>query len=381
MLAIVILKPTITPALSEIHVIYLRVLKLNCYISHKSLLPCFTPDMRRRITCKSEPLDGRTLDSYFKKRRRMVASPQCTPCAAPLPVQPDPPPGQQCAIPLQVDPHAQRDAIAATPVASSSSPSCAQSSNADPRAVTSMRDLFRFAHVNLELTGDKASAARTISESLIAIDSLSSAFSGICAETVALNIVQSQVEATLGTPVHHPRYLAAVDHNIDCQHEVSLLPHGPECQFTALEDFCSPSLKSDLDHEIAPFDSDRLVAMCSAPNALSMTAPCSRHRRQCRFRRAGVHAGGLPCTDFTTWGSCNKLEGKTSIGAAIWIAMRLVLREAVILVEEVPGFPNSFLERYLGPLYHITTFCLCNTLFGVPARRLRRYFLLTLKVT
>ncbi len=78
-------------------------------------------------------------------------------------------------------------------------------------------------------------------------------------------------------------------------------------------------------------------------------------------------------------GKGRRLGGPTAVAAAIWIVIRNILRESWILVEEVPGFPVSFLMRYLGDYYSMCTTVISNTLFGVPARRLRRYTLLVLK--
>ncbi len=181
--------------------------------------------------------------------------------------------------------------------------------------VSSLRDLMRFACANLDATDDPHESAVQLADALDHCDSLSSSFSGVCAETVALNMTIAQLEARLGRPVNRPRYLFAIDKDVECQRESKLVPNGPICQFKSLEDFSSPALAEELTSESLPYDADRLVALCNRPGALRLDAPCTRHpcRGRCRAHRATGQVGGLPCTDFTSWGKAADLEGQQQL--------------------------------------------------------------------
>lgn len=232
-----------------------------------------------------------------------------------------------------------------------------------------MRDLIRFPSANLDMTDNPADSAAHIADRINRTDSISTAFSGVCAETVSMNIMNSQLEVRTGAPVKHPEYLYCIDKDTDCLRECSVLPNGPKCKFKHLEDFASDTLTYQLAQESLPYDADRLVSMCRETGALRLDAQCFSHpqRKRCRLRRAGGHLGGLPCTDFTTWGACRRLGGPTAIAAAIWIAMRLLLLEPWIIVEEVITFPVEFLERYLGCFYTISTTVVDNMRLAVQA--------------
>ena len=89
--------------------------------------------------------------------------------------------------------------------------------------------------------------------------------------------------------------------------------------------------------------------------------------------------GGIPCVDFTTWGLCRRLSGPTAILVMMFICLRILLKEAIVIIENVVGFPMDLLERYLGRFYDFTGAVCANTDFaGLPVRRDRRYVVLPL---
>ena len=247
--------------------------------------------------------------------------------------------------------------------------------------VRSMNDLWHFADSNLSQTDDPCASAGQIEDAIKSCTSISTAFSGVCAETVAMNMINSRLAAKQHREIPHPKYLYAVDNDKDCQREASVLPHGPCCQFSSLESFMSGTLAAQIDTEPTPYDMDRLMAFGTAKGAVQVDAPCVRHpaRKKCRAHRSDGHCGGLPCTYYTTWGSGRHLGGPTAVAIMIWLCMRRMLLEHWILVEEVPQFPVELQQRYLSEYYDICTFVLDNTRFGIPAKRLRRYVLLTLR--
>ena len=74
------------------------------------------------------------------------------------------------------------------------------------------------------------------------------------------------------------------------------------------------------------------------------------------------------------------LAGPTMPFLFTWIAMRLQLREEIVLCENVEDFPVSVLQSTLGQVYVISTIVVCSHgTFGLPVLRKRRYTVLTLR--
>lgn len=256
-------------------------------------------------------------------------------------------------------------------------------SSAHPNMILrSFDDMFGWASQNstLALGAGCADPVGSLSSSLRALGSVSSAFSGVCAEAVCI----SHLEAEVNTCVDAERvaalpHLFCIDKDRDCRTEQLCLPQPPACQFGDILGFASPSLNRSFKLMAEPYDFDKVVADATQPGATLLTSKCTKCKCTCKLQRAGFHQSGSPCTDFTTWGKGRRLKGPTVLGLAIWIAQRIQLLELFILFENVPGFPSEVLHRYLSRWYNVAEVRLCGTEVGLPVRRPRKYIAMTLK--
>ncbi len=209
----------------------------------------------------------------------------------------------------------------------------------------------------------------------------STAFSGVDTPTVSLNIIHHELDCDPHRPLDHPRNLAAIEFNQHAADELILIPNPPECVFNDVSDFASDEIKQVVgklddgaEYEISWSD---LKAMIYQPGAVGLTAWCSRHRRMCRYKRGSCHVAGTPCTDWSPQGKCRGLAGRTSGFFQIWCVMRLLLKELVLILENVSALPVAVYEECLR-LWTCDTAVLHNETFGIACNRKRRYSVLTL---
>ena len=246
----------------------------------------------------------------------------------------------------------------------------------------SSQDMFAWASQNsdLALGAGCSDPVASLSATLRGLGSISSAFSGVCAEAVCIAQLEAEVNTRPGAipvpPLPHPY---CIDKDRECRVEQLCLPHPPQCQYADIMGFATPALAGKFKLMAEPYDVDRVVAEATKPGATSLCASCTIHKRKCKLKRAGFHQSGSPCTDFTTWGKGRRLKGPTVLGLAIWIALRMMLLELAVLFENVPGFPSEVLHRYLSKFYDIVEIKLCGTHVGLPVRRPRKYIFMTLK--
>ena len=250
--------------------------------------------------------------------------------------------------------------------------------------VTCIDDLFRWPAMNsLASTRHGISDPdNTLQTGMHATKSITSAFSGVCAETVASNMMHCYCQQVTGDTTAKFQHLASVERDTECRLEQTVLPNGPTCRFPDIINFVSsdvmPTLKSHMN--AGTCDLDDLAPLLLKPGAVKTTAPCTAHGTTCHFPRATGHSAGCPCTDFTSWGKRRRLGGPTVPYYLIWLAMRLLLREFWVLFENVPQFPTELLSKYLGHIYDISEVLLCPTQLGSRVKRPRKFILLTLKL-
>ena len=250
----------------------------------------------------------------------------------------------------------------------------------DYGTVCSLKDLIKWPVAYAHLAdGDPADVAQAIGKSVTSLHTFSSSFSGVCAEKVAFNCMGAGLEHLYGCEFPKLGYLSAIDHNVECQHECKLVPGSAGCVFTSMETFCSDSLKRELANESEPYDTDRLFDLCMRPGALRLDGWCCVHNKRCVHPRASAHSGSIPCTDWSNWGRCKRLTGPTAIPTMIFLALRLVLMEGLVMIENVVPFDWQFVARYVGNIFEVLTSTGCNTNFGSPSRRPRRFTLLLLR--
>ena len=195
----------------------------------------------------------------------------------------------------------------------------------------------------------------------------STAFSGVDTPTVSLNIIHHELDCDPHRPLDHPRNLAAIEFNQHAADELILIPNPPECVFNDVSDFASDEIKQVVgklddgaEYEISWSD---LKAMIYQPGAVGLTAWCSRHRRMCRYKRGSCHVAGTPCTDWSPQGKCRGLAGRTSGFFLIWCVMRLLLKELVLILENVSALPVAVYEECLR-LWTCDTAVLHNETFS-----------------
>lgn len=251
--------------------------------------------------------------------------------------------------------------------------------------VSCTHDVMRWPTANVKRMTNPSEALNTVCEAISATGSLATLFSGVTADHVALNMGCAQWErmkASVGqscTPIKRPRYIAAVDKDVECQHELQCVPHGPEKIYSDMKDFGTAELLEKLSMEKLPYCADRIAAMCTETGAVKTHAKCIKTNKVCKFERPDGVIAGIPCTDWTLWGQGRKLTGPTCIVTMITLAFLNLLLPFWILIENVATFDEDVVRRYLGRHYTIEAVLLDNLDFGLTVRRVRKYIVLTLK--
>ena len=253
----------------------------------------------------------------------------------------------------------------------------------DPDAgpVSCTRDVMRWPTSNIKRLPDVDVALDTVCTAISKTTSLASVFSGVSAEHVSIGMCMAQLERMSNTTIKQPRYIAACDNDKECQYELRCLPHSPEHIYSDMKNFGSPELLDQLDMEQQPYCADRIAQMCMAPGAVTTSGKCVVCNKICEHERPDGYVAGIPCTDWTSWGKGRKLEGPTACVSMITLAFLALLLPFWILIENVPGFDENYVKRYLGRYYTITAVVLDNLDFGLAVRRVRKYILLTLDTT
>ena len=101
---------------------------------------------------------------------------------------------------------------------------------------------------------------------------------------------------------------------------------------------------------------------------------CLRHHCQCSIDRrvALCHVAGTSCTDYSAIGNGDKEHGATFVPFLAWVSHRKILREPVIVQENVVPFPRELLIALL-PEYEFAFGVVTPQEFGWPIRRDRQW--------
>ena len=192
--------------------------------------------------------------------------------------------------------------------------------------VRSNADVMRWpgAYFDMLATHMSASPVGFFTDFITNTRDISTAFSGIDAPGVALNMAIAAADARSNGPaLCHPVHMFAIEKDAEASKELSLQPNGPRCIFGDIMRFCSPDLRAKLALETEPYDIDRLIGAIMRPGAVLLTAACQthEHRRGCLCKLVSTvgHIAGPPCTDFTSWGKCRRLRGPTVIILLVWL--------------------------------------------------------------
>ena len=107
---------------------------------------------------------------------------------------------------------------------------------------------------------------------------------------------------------------------------------------------------------------------------IARSAWCVAHRKHCAVdgEIANIHCAGTPCTAHSTIGLQEREQARSWAHFVIWIGMRLLLQEPILIQENVPGFPRHLLVQYL-PMYHWEFVVLNPLQLGWPIKRDRQW--------
>ncbi len=166
--------------------------------------------------------------------------------------------------------------------------------------VTSWADIQRWPTHNLNcVISDRGQdAASTFCDNFAMTSTTSSAFSGICADIIADNVMCSQLSSKMtGRTLSPSVCVATCDFSTECQLEHVVLPGGPECIFTDILEFASPALTDRLTGEVAPYDFGHILSMCLEPGAVRTCAPCARGTAMSMANRDSVFTSARTATE------------------------------------------------------------------------------------
>ena len=139
-----------------------------------------------------------------------------------------------------------------------------------------MADMMRWVQFNVHAAqSELADPLDALCTGIERTDSLASCFSGISADGIAKNIIHEVSEHMVGRSVNRPAYAYSIENDDQADLELGVLPHGPECRFHDILDFCGSKLRSRLSLECPPYDFSKLMAMASG--SVNTFARCKAH--------------------------------------------------------------------------------------------------------
>eukprot|EP00959_Pyramimonas_sp_CCMP1952_P120097 2511090-Pyramimonas_sp.AAC.1 len=193
---------------------------------------------------------------------------------------------------------------------------------------------------------------------------ISTAFSGIGAPEMALQSIMKY----LNVP-ERSNTLFAIEWDQECRRELALIPNGPRCLFSDINDFWDSSLDiqdwwtlTDYEQAIVTGNSiQRSGVWCGLHNCYS-----------CVIRSANCAIGGTPCPDWSSQGSGGGVDGSDLMATMCWVAMRWELEEDMFINENVQRFPPELILACLAAKYVIQSVVCRLTDQGWPHRRSRR---------
>ena len=213
-------------------------------------------------------------------------------------------------------------------------------------------------------------------------DTVSTAFSGVDAPGTAMNCLRFATQSRLGHEVRPGRIFHHIEWDAQCQEELNLMAahqhpkvEDRPCLFGDISAFWAPDLKPvicQLQNNPA-VATEVLAARVAAGTAVTRSAHCLQHGRQCHLKVADRHVAGTPCVAFSKRGQQLAAGDPSVLHALAWVALRVLLQEADVTQENVPAFPKELLSRFLLKFYWIDQFQADAVSFGVPQGRLRQY--------
>jgi len=236
---------------------------------------------------------------------------------------------------------------------------------------------------------------------VVASERMSTAFTGIDAPGLAANLLGRALEcvmrdvhgdATATRPVL--MHTHATEWDTECQAEIlSSHMHKPFCCFRNIREFYPDSIQAwtkNIETRAKNGTSVRGVYNALLPSIQSghgckSAAYCIVHKGVCDLSRSGppadFHIAGTPCTDESPMKIHKQgaLDGRTALYFLVWIALRLREQEKIIIQENVPEFPTTYLQMLLGHLYDVQEITLQAADFGFPSLRRRKFTIMSHK--
>ncbi len=212
---------------------------------------------------------------------------------------------------------------------------------------------------------------------------LTTAFSGICAPSVSASMLGAAISNFQQERIML-EYKNAVEIDNHCRLELEMCPHRPEHIFGDILAFAThdthlilrdrTELSLDLLEEIfLKRDSVRLRATCHFHSCKGVSKCDCGFDCFCELVPGFLHVAGIPCTDWTPQGQKAGAWGETMVCLFCWIALRRRLLTPVLVLENVPQFPFSMLQRFL-PMYKLDDAIIDNEVtLGLSISRTRRY--------
>ena len=125
------------------------------------------------------------------------------------------------------------------------------------------------------------------------------------------------------------------------------------------------------------YSQDQLVNLVLSGSLVQAFAPCIVHkhcRSVCRAARAFIHCAGPPCVDWSTQNTRGERGqfGPTFLVTLTWCAQRLLIKEPVLLHENILAFDLEVLIACLGAVYCLFPGELDVASLGWPVHRRRR---------
>jgi hypothetical protein len=206
---------------------------------------------------------------------------------------------------------------------------------------------------------------------------ISTAFSGIDCPATAHKLLRHAVGKALGRRLLSPANLSAIEWNVEAQNELAKHPDAALCMYGDITDFFVPPVQATVNAMIESKSFDRalhlLGPVVKSGRAVSPMARCVNHQGHCRLQRARLHIAGTPCTDWSQAGDQAKTSGITMVHFLAWVALRRLIREPMLVQENVPLFPQALLIELLGDLYEFQFHQTSPVDHGFPVVRKRQY--------
>jgi site-specific DNA-cytosine methylase len=217
--------------------------------------------------------------------------------------------------------------------------------------------------------------------------SLSTTFSGIESPGVAADIEAEYWDVPGGI-----EHLTSIENDNECLAELVIRSRAGAsrgvnggrgaCVHDDVGCFLNPVLEKHVKKIQADNHEQMLEIMqpvVQSGKAVVREAKCLVHGR-CSLREATIEVAGTPCQEFSSKGLGTAEHGANMLSFLIWIAIRLLLQNAIIIHENVEKFPLMLLTMFLAPFYFLDGIVLEGHRLGWPTARTRRWTVLRHKV-